>query len=244
MTGATATGAETPPMSLAARLIGVVLSPGETYKAVAAHPRWLGALVLTTLVGAALQYWLLSTEVGREVMLETQVETMEAFGATVGDQEYAAMESQIGIAKYFNTAAVLIFGPITTVVIAGLSLLVFSTIMGGAAGFKQVFAVVAHSGVIWTLAAIFNTVMGYTARRLTGGSSLAVFFPMVSDSGFAGRFLGFVDLFWIWGLVNLAIGLGVLYKRRPGAIAMTFIALYLCIGLLWAAVRSFVGSGA
>jgi hypothetical protein len=55
---------------------------------------------------------------------------------------------------------------------------------------------------------------------------------------FAARFLGAIDLFWIWWCVSLAIGIGVLFKRKTGGIAMTFLGIYLCIALVLAVVRS------
>ena len=56
----------------------------------------------------------------------------------------------------------------------------------------------------------------------------------------AARALGSIDLFIIWWIVSLAIGLGVLYKKRTGPIASSFIAVYVSIGLIIAAIRSAV----
>jgi len=53
-----------------------------------------------------------------------------------------------------------------------------------------------------------------------------------------GRLLGMVDLFQIWWLVTLSIGLGVLYKRKTGPIATSLLGIYFVIVLAIAAVRS------
>ena len=55
--------------------------------------------------------------------------------------------------------------------------------------------------------------------------------------------LGSIDLFRIWWLVSLAIGLAVLYKRRTSPIAWGLLAVYGIIVLVIAAVRAAV-SGA
>jgi len=47
------TGAVPAPKNLLARFIGIITSPRATFEAVVAHPRWLGMLVLTTVVIAA-----------------------------------------------------------------------------------------------------------------------------------------------------------------------------------------------
>jgi hypothetical protein len=52
------------------------------------------------------------------------------------------------------------------------------------------------------------------------------------------RFLGSIDLIWIWWFVSLAIGLGVLFRKRTGPIAITMLGLYAAIALVIAGVQS------
>jgi hypothetical protein len=67
--------------------------------------------------------------------------------------------------------------------------------------------------------------------------------PFLDENTFPVRLLGAIDLFLIWWLVNLAIGLGVLYKRRTGPIAAGFLTVYLAIALVIAVIKTFA-SGA
>lgn len=233
-----------PQPGLLSRIIGVVVSPRETYKAVAERPRVLGVLVLTTLLTAVAQFGFLSSEVGRKASLDVidqTVRTMEALGATVNDQTYAQMTAGVERAPYTTSASILIFSPISALVIAGVFLGVFNGLLGGNARFKQVLAIVTHSGVVWTLAGLLTIGIGYVTGRASGTTRLSVFFPMLEETGFLAHYLGYVDLLWLWAFVNSAIGLAVLYKRRTGPIAITLIALYLAFGILYAAVTSFVG---
>ena len=66
----TATAASAAPKSLAARIIGVVTSPRETYASVAAHPRWFGVLAVIVLVGATGVFALMSTDVGKAAAID------------------------------------------------------------------------------------------------------------------------------------------------------------------------------
>ena len=50
--------------------------------------------------------------------------------------------------------------------------------------------------------------------------------------------LGSIDLFLIWWSISLAIGLGVLYRKRTGPIATTLLVIYVTIGLVIAAVKT------
>ena len=57
------------------------------------------------------------------------------------------------------------------------------------------------------------------------------------DGSFAARLLGMFDVFVLWQLLVLAIGLGVLYRRRTQPIAITFYTLYVVIAVIVAFLR-------
>jgi hypothetical protein len=62
--------------------------------------------------------------------------------------------------------------------------------------------------------------------------------PVLDENSFPARLLGSIDLFLVWWMMSLAIGLGVLYKRRTAPIATTMLLTYGAIGLVVAGVRS------
>src|SRR3954463_12550944 len=142
------TGAIPAPKSLPARFIGVITSPRETFASVAAHPKWFGMLVLTTVIVIACTVLPMTTEAGREALLETQVRQMESFGMQVNDQMYEQMRGRIGIAPYTTAASIVIISPIIVALLAAVLYAIFNAAMGGNATFKQVYAVVVHAGVI------------------------------------------------------------------------------------------------
>jgi hypothetical protein len=47
-----------------------------------------------------------------------------------------------------------------------------------------------------------------------------------------------IDLFYVWSTFITAVGLGVLYKRHTGPIAMVLFSIYLVIALIVGYVRS------
>jgi len=109
--------------------------------------------------------------------------------------------------------------------------------MGGNATFKHVFAVVAHSSVVIAIQQVFSMPLSY-ARGEFAGANLGIFAPMLEETSFPAKFLGSIDLFFIWWMVSLAIGIGVLYKRRTGGIAFSLLGLYVAIALVVAFWRS------
>jgi hypothetical protein len=228
---------EVPDRGLIARIAGVLFEPRNTYAAVAARPRALGALAVVALIMIGCQTAFMATQVGRDLVLDQQVKTMESFGMTITDEAYARMESQLERSTYINPVVTLVFIPIVNAAVAGLLLGIFTMLLGGNATFKQVYAVVAHSSIVIALQQLFSTPLSYASGKLAG-ANLGVFVPMLEEDSMATLFLGAIDLFYVWWLVSLAIGIGVLYKRRTGPVAVGLLSCYLIIALLLAVVRS------
>ena len=60
---------------------------------------------------------------------------------------------------------------------------------------------------------------------------------MLDAESAGGIFLGMIDLTYLWWFVTLAIGVGVLYKRRTGPVITGFLALYIGIVLVITGIR-------
>ena len=135
------------------------------------------------------------------------------------------------------------FLAVGSLVVGGIVFVVFNAMLGGDATFKQVFAIVTHSGVVLAVLALFTTPLSYARESLASTTNLAVFLPFLDESSFAARFLGSLDLIVIWWMVSLAIGLAVLYRKRTGPIAITMLAVYGAIAVIIAAAKS-ISTGA
>jgi hypothetical protein len=228
-----------PPRGLFSRVVGVVFSPRPTYEAVAAQPRSLGVLAVALVVMMLAQGIFLSTDVGKRALLDTQVSSLESFGVNVTDEMYAQMQTRLGIAPYTTAASQLVVIPLVSALFAGLLLAVFSAVLGGNATFKHVYAVVAHSTVILAVQQLFNMPIAYARGDMSSATRLAVFLPNLDETGFASHLLSALDLFIAWWLINIAIGIAVLYRRKTGPIATGLLATYVVIALIIAVVRSF-----
>lgn len=228
--------------SLPARLLGVLFAPRATYAAVAARPQWLGALAFIVIVGAIGTFTFLSTEIGKQAMMDQQVRMMESFGVKLNDAAYDRMEQALDQARYTGAIGQAVTLPIAGLIVAGIMLGVFNAALGGDGTFKQVYAVVAHSGIVLTVSQLFGLPLAYARETMSGATNLAVFAPFLDENSFAARALGSVDLFILWWIVSLSIGLGVLYKKRTGPIATSLIVVYVAIGLIIAAIKSALGA--
>ena len=222
---------------LIARLIGVIFSPRATYQAVVARPRALGALVITVGIMAVTEGVFFTTPVMQEVLMDMQVKTIESFGVNISDQMYDQMEKGIARAAYTTPLSLVIGIPIVAAICAGIIMAIWGMLMGGTGSFRQVYAILAHSGVIFALSVLFAMPLSYATHRMAG-ANLGVFVPMLEETSFLARFLGAIDLFYIWWSINVAIGVGVLFKRKTAGIAATFVGLYVLVALVLAIIRS------
>ena len=225
--------------SLLARVIGVVTSPGATFKSVVAHPKWLGVLVLTTVVGAVFAALPMTTEGGQQAAIDTNVKTMEGLGVQVTDDMYAGMQRSASNMAYTTGGSVLLIVPLFALVLSGILFGIFA-ITGGGATFKQVFTVYVHAAVISTLGGVFTGTINYFRQSMSSATNLSAMLPMLEEGTFVARLAGFVDLFVIWWLTVLAIGLAVLYRRKTQSVAIILFSIYAVIALAIAGVMSMV----
>jgi hypothetical protein len=227
------------------RLIGVLTSPRSTFASLAAKPRWADVLVVTFLTTLGCNVAFLATEVGRQALVDQWERTELAFGGTVDDARYAALEERSRMSVPYGAATALLTGPVLTVGLSAVLLPLFNRAARGAATFSQVLAIVAHAGVLLALRQIVATPLNFTRETLANPTSAGMFFAAMLDEGSPpARFLGIIDLFVIWWIVSLALGMAVLYRRSARPILMGFIGAYLAFAAVLASVMALTGGTA
>lgn len=230
MTETTAAAPElAPQLGLFARFFGIITSPKATFEAVVRNPKWVGMLALICVLSGASQFALTATERGRQAALEFQVKKMEQMGMTVTDEMYTKMqENQTSpITRVFGLVGIFIIFPLFVLLFAAILYAVFNAIMGGTAEFKQIVAVVTHGWVVLTVAGLIGTAINVARGTMeTSVANLGMLLPMLTEGSFVGNLAAGVDLFRIWFMVTLAIGLAVLYKRKTSNIFIGLFSVY------------------
>ena len=91
---------------------------------------------------------------------------------------------------------------------------------------------------------LFIFPLNYARESLSSATNLGLFVPFLDESNIISRFLGTIDLFIVWWLIVLAIGLGVLYRRKTAPIFWSFMGVYVVIALVIALVMRGASGGA
>lgn len=226
------------------RLIGVIRCPRTTFRAVASSPRWVGLVAVLAVVTAGSQALLFQTEVGQVALVDQWERTALAFGQPVDDARYAELQRLSGSGPLYGVARALAVGPVLTVVLASVIALVFRRRPEGTVSFSQVLAVVGHASVILALRELVSVPVSYVREATGGATSLGLWFPALDAASFGGRFVGALDVFVLWWVVLLAIGVGILYGRQARPLAAAFLGVYGGVALLLAATMTALGGTA
>jgi hypothetical protein len=195
-------------------------------------------LALSTVLIAGFQTLPLTTPAGKQAALEQQVQQRQAFGIQTSDEAYAQMEKMQNVMPYITGGSIVVISPIIVLIFTGILFAVFNAALGGEASFKQVMSIVVHAGVISTVSAVLSGTVNYFTGRVGTVTNMGALLPMLPEKSFGSHLLGAVDLFLVWWIIVLAMGLGVLYKRRTQPIAISLLCVYAVIALGIALLKS------
>ncbi len=196
--------------------------------------------MILAVVTAASQALLFQTEVGQVALVDQWERTTLAFGQPVDETRYAEFQALSRKGPLYGVAIALVGGPVLTLVLAMVIALVFRR-GNPNVSFSQVLAVVAHASLILAIRLLVSAPVSY-AREATGGAtSVGLWFQTLDAASFAGRLIGALDVFVLWWVVLLAIGVGVLYGRRIRSVAAAFLGVYAGLALLLAVTMTVLG---
>ncbi len=222
-------------------ILGVLRAPRATFASIAKAPRWAGVLAFTFALTLICSGALLQTEVGRLALVDQWERTAIAFGQPVDDARYAMFAAASEYGLLYAAASALASGPLLVFGLSALLFAIFTRGLQGAASYRQVLAIVAHAGVILALRQLIAAPINYARETLSSPMTLTVFFTMLDEASPLARFVGAIDLFVVWWLCALAIGVAVLYRRRARPLVFGFIAAYLMLALLLALATALSG---
>ena len=194
------------------RIVGVLRHPRSTMAAVVAAPSWLAAWVIVLLLWLVPGGWLLSTPVGRQALVDERVRQVEAFGGSIDDAEYGALRQSPPLAAYFTSGGRPLLAPPVTLAVAA-ALGVLARLDGATFSGAAALAVSVHASVALAIQQFVAVPLHYLRESLTSPTNLAVFLPMFEDGTAAARLLGAVDLFGLWWIWLLALGLAAASGR-------------------------------
>ena len=204
----------------------MVRTPRATLADAISNPRSLDLAVLIIAISAACSAGFLLTRVGQLAALDQQVRQLESFGAVITDETYADLRKLVPYRPMIDGAVILIGWPIFWLLSA--RVVQWAAVRAGRhdRSFEQVLTVMVHASAIFAVRAIVAVPINYARESLGGATSLSMVMPAFSESAFPARLLGAVDIFVLWWLVLIAVGVSMLYQTRTLPIARWLFGAY------------------
>lgn len=213
-------------MNTMSRLLGMLRSPRRTLADAIERPRPFQLAALIVLVSAVCSVGFLMTRVGRLAALDQQVRQLESLGAVVTNQTYANLRAWERYRPLISAGTILVGWPLMWAAAAAIIRAIGNRTQGVRATFVQVFTLLVHASSVFALRAVVATPINYARESLGGATSLGMIVPGLGAATFAGRLLGAVDIFVLWWVVLVAMGLGMLYQTRAILIARWLFGVY------------------
>ncbi|MBN1481218.1 YIP1 family protein [candidate division KSB1 bacterium] len=219
-------------MNIIARIWNVFVSPTSTFEAVRSKPRWVLPLIIILLITGAAMYVLtpIVMEEGREKMIEQ----MEKRGVPE-DQMDTAVERAAQFQKYSIAPSTIIAGAIFTFLLAAFWLFVTNVLAGGSARYAQVLGAYVYAGFIGLLGFLIKLPVMWFRQTMNIHISPATLMSESATETFLYKLLAKFDLFSIWGMIVLGIGLAVVGGLKPKKVLPWVVILYV---LFWVASAS------
>lgn len=186
----------------------------------------------------------LETEIGELALIDQLERTASVFGEPVDDSQYAVLQEIGANGTAYALVTSMVGGPLLAVGLSAALVGILRAPPGRIVTYRQVLAIASHASVILALRQVIAAPLTYARESMTSPLTLNMFFTLLDEGSPMARFAGMVDLFVIWWIVVLAIGLSVLYERPVARLALAFAGIYVLLAALGALAVAVTGGAA
>lgn len=222
------------------RITGVFLDPKKAFADIAARPSWIVPVVLLAIAALAFTYTY-STKIGWEHYFRQLADTNTRMQNMDPQQREAAIQMQIKFGPIGGYVFSIIGIPLMALIVGGVVLLM-SKIGGASLKFKQTFAISSWAMLPGLISSILAIVVMFLKNpddfnlQNPLAFNLAAFLEPPPNTGkFLYTFAKSFDLFTIWMILLLAVGISVAARKIPFSKA---VILVVAPWLIWVLVSS------
>lgn len=166
------------------------------------------------------------TRVGQLAALDQQVRQLESFGAVIDDDTYAELRRWAPYRPAISAGFILIGWPVLWVTVTAVLKAIGDRNSPNRPTFAHVLAVVVHASSVFAVRSMIATPLNYARESIGGATSLSILMPAFGESTFPARLLGAVDIFVVWWVVLVAMGVGILYRTRAVSVGRWLLCAY------------------
>lgn len=226
---------EEKPMGGASKVFNIFFEPRKVFESLRIKPTWLIPFVIVTLLVIG------STYLTFPYIMKAQVERIEEMENIPDERKAAIIEQmeQVDQPPVWQVAMIPVFSLVVLVLFSGILFLVFNVLLGGDSSYRSVLSVYSYSALVTIPALIVKIPLIIMKETVNVQTSLALL-PFVNpDSRFLYSVLSGFDIFSLWEVILISMGLGVMYKFST---AKAFTAVVI-LWVLLIVVKSGLSSG-
>jgi len=224
------------------RVTGVLLHPRATMAEVVRHPAFITTWAVVLLVVAVCGGLLLSTPIGRQLLVDERVRVTEAMGGRVDDTAYARLQNDPPVSIYLTSGGRLLLTPPVTIAVAA-GVMALARRDGARVTFVTAVAIAVHATVVLALQQVIATPLHYAYESLTNPTNLAGLLGVFDQGSWPARLFGAIDVFGLWWLWLLSLGLAAATGRPARRYIWKVLAVYIGVAATVAAVFVVLGNG-
>ena len=218
---------EAPQMSIMQKAWGIFFEPSKTFAALNRTPSWLFpviVLIVIVMISSVLQTPFRVQEA------RDQIDQNPRLSAQQKEEFIDRMEEQQ--AKPVMKLISYVIGPLVAIfaivfIVAGVLYFGGNVLLGGETVFKKVLSIYCWSSLVAVPAFIVKMPLMMVKKTAHIHTSLAAIMPSGSDESLIFKILSHTDIFTIWEIWLIVLGLAIIYKFSTKKTATMVVGLYI-----------------
>lgn len=225
--------------SFLSRLVGVFISPGETFEDIARRPDFWAPLILAIILAIAISESMIA-KIGAEQLVRLSI-AQSGRAATMTPEQVEQAVSQGAKFMHLTTVAIPAGVALALLIIAGVGLLIANSVFGAQLNYKTAFSVACYANLIGVLGFVLGLVMILGADPETFNAknfvpaNVGFFLNPLDTSKVLYSLATSIDLFTFWMIAVLGIGFSEATGRKVKAMPMGLSLL--AVWVIWVLIK-------
>jgi hypothetical protein len=219
------------------KIINTYFEPRKVFESLRIKPTWVIPFIIVALLGVT-SFWFTYPLIMKDVI--TNIQENEQYT----EQQKELIIERIGGGEH-PPIYQLAFAPVGVIVylllISAVLYFVFNVLLGGGSSFKRVLSVFSYSSLIAIPQAIVKIPLTFAKQTADIQTSLAIFLSPDSKDTFLYRVLSGFDIFTLWQVILIALGLAVMYKYTMKKTFNVVLILWILLIVVGAGVSGLFG---
>jgi hypothetical protein len=228
---------EEKPIGGASKVFNIFLEPKKVFESLKIKPTWLVPFIIIALLGIGFYYYTYP------FIMNQQVERIKNNEKIPDEQKQTIIEKMTE--KDHPPFWQLFIAPVGTlvalVIVAAVLFFVFNVLLGGDSSFRRVFSVYTYSSLIAIPSMIVKFPLIMMKKDVNVQTSLALLLSADSKDTFLYRILSGFDIFTLWQVILISIGMGVLYRYTTKKAFTVVLVLWVLLILGMSGLSSLFG---